>query len=399
MNRLVLLAITLISLLSGCEQEIIPVRNITFDISGLSLNIDSSAIITPVFEPEGAYDRVEWSSRSPHIASVDEYGKVTAHQLGRTTITATVNNNIATCDVDVIPHIYSSGTKVVLDGTNVLYTVNEHTKVRADQELNVYTASGVSTGTMQVSYKVYKNGKVLYTLHNSTPNSDLTAFELIDQNLYTVIDVHDIQSSSYSSSRVYKNGKLYHLFSVPYSDISIKSVFADKGDVYCGGYIYDGRHTATIWKNKEVLYTLHNSPYSSWVKSIATDGNDIYSLVCTNDLNRNNLYYVYKNDTPIFFTDKYTQCTNLIVKEGHYYLVLGTPAQITIFVDGVAGKILDRSKLDKTASLFLYESVLCGDDLYTLALCGLQPAIWRNQEIMYTFGKEYMYLESLYAVP
>ena len=384
----------LVLLFTNCTKEPAPITGVKLKLNELTLNVDSTFTFIPVFEPEEAYDRVEWSSTNPFVASIDEYGKVTAHQTGNTIVKAAVQGLTAECILTVVPHIYTAGNKVVMDGERVLYNVNENTKVRVDAAHNVYTASAVRGESYTQSFEIKKNGKLMYTLYKGDLNSYLTAFEIDGTNLYTAIETYNNYSAT-TSSRIYKNGKAYHSLSDAYDDMSVRTVCAKGNDVYCGGYIYNGRFTATVWKNKKPLYSLLNTINDVWVKSIAVDGDDVYSLVCEHSRR----LYVFKNDQQIFFTNEYGQCSNIIVKDGHLYIVLGGSQHAVIYVDGQKGVSFETKTYQGTLSMSIYETAFCGDDMYTLGLCNYNPTIWKNGEILYSFPKDRMDLKSLSVMP
>ena len=379
--NLSIIAFSILLLVAGCKKEEIEITGIDILPRSLQLNIDSSAILQVIFYPEGTYDRVEWSSTNPHVASIDETGTLRAHKLGESIIKATVQGMTKECSVDVLPHIYSSGDQAIMDGEKELKRVNEKTIVRVDEFHNIYTASALSTAPMQLSFRVQK-GNLLYTLYEGDANSWMTAFECKDSNFYTAIDVWDNIHTFTRHSRLYKNGTLYHLFSESYKDICLRAVCANGSDIYSGGYIYDGRSHAAIWKNKELLYTLYNTSNACWVKSIAVEGNDIYSLVQTSD--KGNKFLVYKNDQLIFNTGSYSSSTNIIVNSGRVYLVLGTNKNADIIVDGTVVKSLAIPNSSGDLNLSIFEASLCGDDLYILGTCNNRPRIWQSGALLYT---------------
>ncbi len=381
-------------LFTNCIKEPVPIEGMSLDVKDVTLNIDSTLTFTPVFYPEGAYDRVEWSSTNPLVATIDEQGNLTAHQLGVTIVKANVQGFSAECMVTVVPHVYTAGNKVVMDGEKVLYNVTENTKIRVDADHNIYTASGIKGESYTLTFQINKNGQKLYTLLKSDYNSYLMAFETDGTNLYTAIDNYNANSRT-NESRVYKNRQLYKSFNDPYDDISIRSICAKGNDVYCGGYIYNGRYTATVWKNKKPLYHLLNTPNYAMVNSIAVDGDDVYSLV----YEYARRIYVFKNDQQIFFTNEDGQSSNLIVNNGHIYLVLGGSQHADIYVDGQKGISLETQKYQGTLSMSIYETAFCGDDMYTLGLCNYNPTIWKNGEVLYSLPRDRMELKSLAVMP
>ncbi len=79
-------------------------------LEGIGVNTPSTTIargetetLNVIFYPDNTTDdrTVTWTSEDDTIATVDENGKVTAVEVGKTTITATVGNWKATCEVEV----------------------------------------------------------------------------------------------------------------------------------------------------------------------------------------------------------------------------------------------------------------------------------------------------------
>ena len=79
-------------------------------LEGIGVNTPSTTIargetetLNVIFYPDNTTDdrTVIWTSEDDTIATVDENGKVTAVEIGKTTITATVGNWKATCEVEV----------------------------------------------------------------------------------------------------------------------------------------------------------------------------------------------------------------------------------------------------------------------------------------------------------
>ena len=91
-----------------CTVTVIkPATSITLDVNELEITKSSTRQLSATVLPEDASIRsVTWSSDNEEIATVDEYGDVTAHRLGKATITATTtdgSNLSASCVVTVIP--------------------------------------------------------------------------------------------------------------------------------------------------------------------------------------------------------------------------------------------------------------------------------------------------------
>ena len=101
---------------------IIPVAAVTLDKTSLSLAKGSSATLTATVAPRDATDKtVQWSSDNPSVATVDQNGQVTAVNAGSATITATVGDHSATCQVSVFIPV----TSVSLSSTELTLVAGE----------------------------------------------------------------------------------------------------------------------------------------------------------------------------------------------------------------------------------------------------------------------------------
>jgi hypothetical protein len=102
---------------------------ITVDINGdyTEIIIGNGSVLAYVIKPEEYEDKAVWSSSDPTVASVDGNGVVTAHKLGETVVTLTVEGVSDTIKIKVIPDGEAGqtpdivGTKVgesiIIDGT------------------------------------------------------------------------------------------------------------------------------------------------------------------------------------------------------------------------------------------------------------------------------------------
>jgi hypothetical protein len=87
---------------------IIEVTDITLNPQILSLDQDQTYQLTVTVTPNNATNyNVTWSSDDTSIATVDANGLVTAVAEGTTTITATIGNVTATCEVTTLTSINS----------------------------------------------------------------------------------------------------------------------------------------------------------------------------------------------------------------------------------------------------------------------------------------------------
>lgn len=81
---------------------VIPVESITLSPNPLDITIGQNETLSVVITPSNAtYSGIVWSSGNPSIATVDQSGKVTAVDAGTAIITATIDNVVGRCSVEV----------------------------------------------------------------------------------------------------------------------------------------------------------------------------------------------------------------------------------------------------------------------------------------------------------
>ncbi len=85
------------------SAKVIPVTGISFEQASVSIPMGETANLIATVSPSDATDAtVTWSSSDPSVATVDK-GNVSAIKEGTATITATVGDKSATCEVTVTP--------------------------------------------------------------------------------------------------------------------------------------------------------------------------------------------------------------------------------------------------------------------------------------------------------
>lgn len=84
------------------DAKMIPVTSLSIGTDNLTLKPAQEHSFVCTVLPSDATDRkVRWSSADPYVASVDAYGRVTAHMAGTTTVSARAGACTATCEVTV----------------------------------------------------------------------------------------------------------------------------------------------------------------------------------------------------------------------------------------------------------------------------------------------------------
>lgn len=112
------------------EDNYVPVSSISINKTNLSLKIGSNEQLTAIILPENASNKsVVWLSSNDAVATVNgNTGSVYAKAPGDATITAKVDNELATCDV----HVYGTPqTGIHLNKTQIRLKVGETFKLEA----------------------------------------------------------------------------------------------------------------------------------------------------------------------------------------------------------------------------------------------------------------------------
>ena len=100
MKKTLLLVVSALLMLVGCEPPITPV--ITLQPTELTLNIGQTDSLEVTITPEGTTAQIIWESSQAEVATVDANGVITAVAVGTTTITASgINMEPAQCVVTV----------------------------------------------------------------------------------------------------------------------------------------------------------------------------------------------------------------------------------------------------------------------------------------------------------
>ena len=107
MKKYLLLLLPALLLLAGCKSEEpqVALQSISLNKSKLEIENGSTARLIVIYSPEEAEDNappVIWESAKTRIATVDDNGKITAKNVGTTTITASCGKFSAECEVTVV---------------------------------------------------------------------------------------------------------------------------------------------------------------------------------------------------------------------------------------------------------------------------------------------------------
>lgn len=98
------------------SAEAIPVESVRLGLTKISVPVGKVFDITITVSPDNAtIGTINWSSSDPDVATVDEYGQVTALAPGHTTITVEVSGKSDSCSLEV----FSSDESITLDKENL----------------------------------------------------------------------------------------------------------------------------------------------------------------------------------------------------------------------------------------------------------------------------------------
>ncbi len=136
----------------------VPVSSVTLNKSELALIKGQSETLTATVKPDDATDKkVTWSSSNSSVATVDQYGKVTAVAGGSATITAKIGDKQATCAVTVTVPVTSvtlnKATLALIKGQSETLTATVKPDDATDKKVT-WSSSNASVATVD------QNGKV-----------------------------------------------------------------------------------------------------------------------------------------------------------------------------------------------------------------------------------------------
>ena len=97
----------------------VPVESISLNRNSITLGESESVTLRATLTPKNATDPLTWSSSDESIATVDQYGKITAIRAGVANVVAKAGNEQATCVVTVIKRV----TSVSLDMSSLTILV------------------------------------------------------------------------------------------------------------------------------------------------------------------------------------------------------------------------------------------------------------------------------------
>ena len=159
-----------------------PVKKIAIDAPFKTLSVGSSMQLDPVFTPaDASIQKVEWSSRSPKLASVTEDGTVTGLSKGKATIEVKAMDGSGMSGT-VVLDIIQDVTEVTINKTDVTVAAGRYVEVKGTALPKEASIRSLTWYSSDESIATVKNGQITGKKAGectvtcaSTSNPDVTA--------------------------------------------------------------------------------------------------------------------------------------------------------------------------------------------------------------------------------
>ncbi len=162
------------------------VRVSGIDVESVSLNLEEAELkagetvqlLANVLPENTSYKNVLWSTSNFHVATVDNTGLVTAHEVGKAVITATVGGRTTKCNVTVVE---TPVTSVVIDRASMGVTGNDLVMSYGESKEMLIAIKPENATHKYVSYETsdfyvaYVNQDGYITTTGNTGFADITA--------------------------------------------------------------------------------------------------------------------------------------------------------------------------------------------------------------------------------
>ena len=159
-----LLLIPLFTLISCVEKgpAEIPVSSVTINKTAIQMKVGETETLTVTITPTNATDKqVLWTSSNPDVVDVDpDEGLITAKEVGKATITASVGGVTAKCSVEVTPS-YIEVSSVKLDKSEVSLRAGETVTLTATVNPDNATDKVVTWSSSDETIAIVSNGVVM----------------------------------------------------------------------------------------------------------------------------------------------------------------------------------------------------------------------------------------------
>ena len=134
----------------------VPVESISLNRDNITLGEGESYTLRATLTPKNATDPLTWSSSDESIATVDQYGKITAIRAGVANVVAKAGNEQATCVVMVIKRV----TSVFLDMSSLTIFVGNTSSLTVTVLPDDATDKSVTWNSNNTNVATVENGVV-----------------------------------------------------------------------------------------------------------------------------------------------------------------------------------------------------------------------------------------------
>ncbi len=168
------------------------VSTVSFDQTILHINIGDSYCLQATIYPENATIKtLSWESSSPSVATVDDSGKITAYQVGTTTITATsTNGKEARCVVEVLdPSLVPTG--VVLNKTKETVYVGDYLSLIAEIKPKGVVNQNIEWTSSNEEVATVDKGRV-HAIKEGTTTITASAYNGVSESCTIIVKMPEI---------------------------------------------------------------------------------------------------------------------------------------------------------------------------------------------------------------
>lgn len=364
----------------GSDDSVIeePVlESIELDRTSLTLAVaekDTLDVITDIGDSP-----VTWESSNPEVASIDNSGGIfsgiLAKKIGTTTITATVGDLTATCEIVVIK---ASLEVIELDKTSINLEVTDRDTLKIITAIEEHEVVWTSSNPEVAS--VSQNGELL-ALNSGTTTISVTADD-VSATSEVIVDLTIFLGGSAGEfdAAYWKNGTI-NMLTTNGNDLGlyswVNSIRVANGDIFAGGQKVE--REATLWKNGEGINLEVGG--SNEVNDLAVlDGN----IIAVGGNNR--IFTWTEADGLSYLTDGSTTSVgrSIFTHNSDIYIagqwLSGTTYRPTVWKNG------NPFVLDHATNNFIYDVFVNRTDFYTCATEYSGPGlykskIWKNDEL------------------
>lgn len=160
------------------EYKVVP-ETTGIKLSDENINIakGKAVTLTATLQPEGAIDKITWSSSNKTLATVDVNGKVTAVAPGKATITAKTENYTATCEVTVY-EVESDVEAPVINTSKPVDEVTVGIKDKESQQNISNTMTSIVEGIINKKEVTSVSGKTVANIKNAIDKGQVISTEV-----------------------------------------------------------------------------------------------------------------------------------------------------------------------------------------------------------------------------